>query len=258
MTVDLERALHDAAASAPVGDPWDDARLASVRGRIRRRRAARTGAMSVAGVGAAGVLVLGSGQLLQLGGGMSAGDEAADGGGAPAGLGPDAGGETDGLVCGATVVVPDPAQDPGDVALRFTVEEQVDPVPVGDRLELEATVTNQGDEHLTGTTSMGPTVLVARDGVVVAQRDAMPEMAALLDLAPGATADFPGTNALLSCGAAGEVPEGDALPEGTYQFFLEQTFYLADDPAADPTPVTVLDGPWAFEVGDGGPAVPGD
>ena len=84
------------------------------------------------------------------------------------------------------------------------------------------------------------------------------EVTNVASLAPGASAEYPGTNQMLSCGAPGEVPEGDALPDGTYQVFLAQTFYLADDPAAAPTPATVLDGPWTVDVGDGGPAVPGD
>lgn len=255
MTIDFERALHDAAASAPVRDGWDEARLASVRGRIRRRRAVRAGAMSVAGAGAAAVLVVGVGPAALRGmstvaGSESAGDEAdggTDAGGAPTAAD---GATADPFACGATVVVPDPAVDPADVGLRVTVPEPIDPAPVGGTFELTTRVTNEGAAQVTGWTLPWPTLVVARDGVVVGHRNGGPEPAWSVDLAPGASQEFAGANDVASCGAPGEPATGEPLPAGDYEVFVEQVIHLVEDPTASPTPVTLLGGPYPLEVRD--------
>lgn len=104
-----------------------------------------------------------------------------------------------------TGALADPA--PADDGLVLTVQP-VDAAAATRDIPVIVTLTNTGAEPVTGSLSPFPVLTLSRDGVVLWHSNgAVPSLAREIDLAPGASTDFPTTFEPVVCGV-----EDDARP----------------------------------------------
>ncbi|WP_157553109.1 hypothetical protein [Jiangella gansuensis] len=123
------------------------------------------------------------------------------------------------LGCGSQLRTHDPAPD-GPLDLEIDLEPVVDPGdegPIG-----TATVTNTGDEHITGSTSPGPDSWVTRDGTVVTEPGPQRAVAQPLSLAPGESATYDVHSFVRQCVPSDVTqPWHEPLQPGRYDVYVE-------------------------------------
>ena len=122
----------------------------------------------------------------------------------------------------------------------------------GDELVVRAT--NTGTSAIAATTGH-PTVVIARDGVIVGGLDGHDDIGLAADLAVGGHADYDATTNAFDCTTIGvgehaNTGDGDPLPAGEYEVWAVMTFFgdgltptHADRPgtlvAGGPAPFTI-------------------
>ncbi|CAN5133968.1 hypothetical protein BH09ACT2_BH09ACT2_13040 [soil metagenome] len=100
-------------------------------------------------------------------------------------------------LCGGTLADVAPNADGLVLTTRFEPADAS-----ADRVSGTVTLTNSGTEHITGTTAASPAITLSRDGVVLWHSNgAMIAMAALVDLAPGASLTYPASFVPVTCSA---------------------------------------------------------
>lgn len=243
---DLRRELHD---DSPGGSIDLDAVLSRARARRRPRVAALAlvSSLAVLGVVVPVSISVASSQTGRLSAGSAA--SAPDAGKAPQGV---QGGDASGggaikrapaekiNLCTGTLAAPAPADD----GLVLTVQA-ADAAASARDIPVTVTLSNTGNQQVTGYLSPFPTVTLSRDGIVLWHSNgAVPSLAQQIDLAPGASTTFATTFEPVVCGVADDSQPSfrDDLPgvgPGVYQLSAALDF-TPDTPGADGSVSAVL------------------
>jgi hypothetical protein len=221
--------LRASAAGASGGSSRLDA--ASVIRRVRRRRLPQQlavgglGTLAIAGIGVGGVSAI---QTFLPGtntAGSAVGPAQSDGEGSSSSDGPltDQGikrAPADRInLCGGTVAEVAPAAS----GLVLTPDFPASAIADGRPVTGTVTLTNTGTETITGTTAASPAITVSADETVLWHSNGpMIMMAAVVDLAPGASMQYQASFTPVRCGTADDLAEGfrsdlPALPAGDYR-----------------------------------------
>jgi hypothetical protein len=223
MSIDLERSLaqlaesvHDEATTARMSD-----QVHHMVSRIRRRRAARHTATGVVGVAAAGAVAFGGVQLAGRNATQAPPAESAE--------------PTDPVVtgfgeCGSTVVDPIP-----DVTWSDGMTASPGPVFQGSGVEPYADVSLSWTGDVTGLEIHDPTMVVAKDGVVVGRTA---EIVNVLESYPPI---YNFRQQLMSCA------DGSVLAPGDYELYAMEPYTLN---GGEPGTLQRLGGPWPLTVPD--------
>jgi hypothetical protein len=217
------KSLFDDASAAVAGRAPDAAAV------IRRSRMRRlpgqvavggAGALAIAGIGVAGATGI---QSMRFGASTSAQLDSS------AGSSEHASPETPGdgerapaekiTLCGGPLANIPPSSTGLVLTTRFPATVPAD----GRQVTGTVTLTNTGTEPITGTTAASPTITLSKDGLVLWHSNGpMIMLAVVVDLAPGASMDYPATFTPVRCESVDERGEGfredlPALPAGRYQ-----------------------------------------
>ncbi|MBT0994169.1 hypothetical protein KIN34_07710 [Cellulomonas sp. DKR-3] len=161
---------------------------------------------------------------------------------------PDAAGQPDPLVCGASDGGLRTLADAGP--LRVRSDSAPAKHPLGGNASFRVDVTNESDERVRATTGH-PEVIVTRDGVVVGGLEATEDIGFDVDLDAGESQTFDANSLMTAC--AGAHP-GGSLPAGEYELWAVTTFTPHTGDGPDPGAAwTTAGGPWPLTVvGDDG------
>ncbi|TDD71537.1 hypothetical protein E1262_05115 [Jiangella aurantiaca] len=205
----LRTRLDDLAADAPDPGVLDVDRL---RGRIARRRRTRFAAAGAAAILTVAAVGTATATLLPRDGGDDSADlPVSTSDATPAQV------RFRALTCGSPMIVSE-RDDVPPLALSVDVPSVVGHI---DEQLAVTTVTNVSATRIQGTTGLGPTMWVTRDGETVTAAAFVPEGAHLVDLEPGESMTFDTTNHIGWCGPTltsglGEV----ATAPGSYQLWF--------------------------------------
>jgi hypothetical protein len=221
---DLLRASVDVAPSSRLD-------AASVIRRSRRRRLPQQlavgglGTLAIAGIGVGGVSAIQSFLPGTNTAGSAVGPTQSNGEGSSSSNGPLAGqgikrAPADRInLCGGAVANVAPAESGLVLTPEFPASAMADGRPVTGSV----TLTNTGTETIRGTTAASPAITVSADGVVLWHSNGpMIMMAAVVDLAPGASMRYQASFTPVRCETADEAASGfrtdlPALPAGDYR-----------------------------------------
>lgn len=143
-------------------------------------------------------------------------------------------------LCGGPLATPVAADD----GLVLTVEP-VDAAASARDIPVTVTLTNTGEQQVTGSLSPFPTLTLSRDGVVLWHSNgAVPSLAQEIDLAPGAATTFSTTFEPLVCGVADDSMSGfraDLPQAGPGEYLLSAALdFSPATPDADGSAAAVL------------------
>jgi len=203
--------------------------LARVLGRSSRRRVAQKVAvggvttLAVAGIGVAGFTgIRGLTPTTTAGSASSANAPETKGDSSTSGLAPDTGSKRAPAekinLCGGTLAEVAPNANGLVLTTSFP-----DADASADRISGTVTLTNTGTEHITGTSAASPAITLSKDGIVLWHSNGpMIAMAAVVDLAPGASMTYRAMFQPITCGSEDDRADSfrDDLPHvaaGEYQ-----------------------------------------
>lgn len=227
--------------------------------RIRRRRRTRAVTTSVVPVVAA-VAIGGLVATLSSGGPSGPSSPSGPSGTGPSGAGTTAsGGQPPGRPtplgpCAGPVASPGSVGTPGDGALAATTDLPATTSAAGP-LTTTVRVANHGRQPVRGFTVTPAQLILVRDGVIVSAPDGGRDVAARIDLAPGASVDLPVTLVLQPCDSTAmapdapdktpvDAPQAAGLPPGSYQAYAVLTVQPVDEQGQAGAAIEVRGGPW--------------
>ncbi|WP_165063562.1 hypothetical protein [Marisediminicola senii] len=232
---ELRAMLRDAATPRDDDDSTPDATRVIRRSRARRRPkqllVGATAVVAVAGIGFAGIAGISALTPAQTGASSmveeAAGDSAGGTAGESAPMDPEGAASGAGIgrapanklnLCGGTLAEVAPSATGLVLTTNFAAT-----APAGtNTVEGTVTMTNTSTEHITGTTAATPAITVSQNGRVLWHSNGMMiMMAALVDLAPGASMEYPASFTPVECSVEDDSAESfrtdlPALEPGSY------------------------------------------